>query len=124
MSISEIRNTKVLCAPYRAIGRPKWSVGILIPTDVSLAFAGILLLLILLVQGVFFSYQSMTYSIGSDKPVTTQSYYGVGTPITVTIVNGVTKRDIRLCGIVISTMRESEIRQFAFEESHSENEHG
>ncbi len=59
------------------------------------ALAGMLLLLILLMQGVFFSYRSVTFSIGGDKPVATQSSFGVGTPITLTTVNGVTNRDIK-----------------------------
>lgn len=58
------------------------------------ALAGILLLVILLVQGACFTSASMTYSTGSDKPDKTLSSYGVGTPITVTTVNGVTRCDI------------------------------
>jgi hypothetical protein len=58
------------------------------------ALAGILLLVILLVQGACFTSGSMTYSMGNDKPDKTQSSYGVGAPITVTNVNGVTSCDI------------------------------
>ena len=58
------------------------------------ALAAILLMLILLVQGACFTSGSMTHSFGSDKPDKTSSSYGIGSPIKVTTVNGVTSRNI------------------------------
>jgi hypothetical protein len=55
---------------------------------------GLLLVVILLVQGTCFTSSTMTYSMGSDTPEKTQSSFGVGSPITVTTISGSTSRVI------------------------------
>ena len=64
------------------------------------ALMGILFVLILLVQGAFFSSASMTYSMGGDVPDKAESSYGIGSPITATTVNGTTNSDIKWLALV------------------------
>jgi len=64
------------------------------------ALLGILFVLILLVQGAFFSSASMTYSMGGDVPDKAESSYGIGSPITATTVNGTTNSDIKWLALV------------------------
>lgn len=70
------------------------------------SLAGMLLFVILLVQGACFTSGSVTYSIESDHPDKTLTSYGVGTPITVTTLNGATRLEINwpilLINVVVS----------------------
>jgi hypothetical protein len=59
------------------------------------ALAGMLLLLILLVQGACFTSGSVTYSVERDHPDKTVTSYGAGSPITGTHFDGATSLEIK-----------------------------
>lgn len=63
-------------------------------------FLAILFVLILLVQGAFLTTGSMTCSMGSGTPDKTQSSYGIGSPVTVTNINGSTTYDVNWLALV------------------------